>query len=84
MTAIATPMFLKVVQELAIVMCKMHKSESTVPVRSSSRTNVSASDPNATSAYMTELVAKIRWVFREFISKLYLEVDLVFFSRCPS
>ena len=67
-------MFSNVVQELTLVMCKMHKSESTAPVRTS-RSNVNASDPNATSLYMTEFVAKIRWVFRELISKLYLEVS---------
>lgn len=76
MTAIATPMFTNVVHELSAVMCKMHKPESAyIPIRSS-RGNVNGNDPNATSVYMTELVAKIRWVFREFISKCYVEVRL--------
>jgi hypothetical protein len=73
MTAIATPIFSSLVQELVLIMCKMHKIDSGTASRGS-RINITDNDPNATSPYMTELIAKTRWVFREFISKLLLEV----------
>ena len=74
MTNISTPIFSSLVQELVGVMCKMHKLDTG---SRASKTNMNENDPSTTSSYMTELISKIRWVFREFISKLSLEVSLL-------
>lgn len=62
MTKIANPIFISVISELEFVMAKMHKEEDK-PTR----------DHTQVSTYMTEYTAKIRWIFRELISKMYLD-----------
>jgi hypothetical protein len=69
MSTIANPIFDRFISQLGLVMNKMHKADTTVR---SSRTNLSQ-EPNTNSVYLVEYLAKIKWVFREFISKLYVE-----------
>lgn len=56
-------MFIATLSELSIVMGKMHKEEDK-PGR----------DPSTSSQYLPEYIAKIKWSFRELISKLQLDV----------
>jgi conserved oligomeric Golgi complex subunit 5 len=62
MITIVEPLFLSVIQDLEAVLPKMHREEY-------STTNlVSRTDPQ--SLYLNEYTSKIRWVFRELVSKL--------------
>jgi cell fate (sporulation/competence/biofilm development) regulator YlbF (YheA/YmcA/DUF963 family) len=62
MVSIAEPLFMSCIQELEPVLVKMHREEYT------GKNLVNRNDP--ASLYMNEYVSKIRWVFRELISKL--------------
>jgi hypothetical protein len=62
MVSIAEPIFVSCVQELEPVLVKMHREEY------AGKNLVNRNDPQ--SLYMNEYLSKIRWVFRELISKL--------------
>jgi hypothetical protein len=71
MTKIASPLFQAVISELETVMTKMHREED----------KPNRENTTQVSTYMNEYVAKIRWVFRELISKMYLETVAEEWSR---
>jgi hypothetical protein len=62
LVSVVEPLFLGAIQELELVLPKMHKEEYTT------KNLVSKVDPQ--SLYLNEYTSKIRWVFRELISKL--------------
>ncbi|KAI8912894.1 hypothetical protein BC831DRAFT_554770 [Entophlyctis helioformis] len=73
---IVEPMLTNFANDIESTIVKMHKEDYAVRQSTSALRNTPARQPDSTSAYVAELLAKLRWIVREIFARLQCGDDL--------